>query len=548
MLDFRQKKTPKGVGFTLNKAAQVRARTTVDKRRVFHLVFMLGVVVISGALLWSFLDKLTGALTPATDQLKHEVPLAPMAKPAIDTLPPLPDAAAIAAQRESAAAMLADNTNPLWAGQPDAGGLAWMQMALERDKATPPLPQRVTARDLVFNHVRIGSAVLLTGMLEDSQPAPVAGQDAGYQRLLLALEKDQYAEVIAPASAIDLLIGKEVQVLGRYLGPATLAPADPAAGAKPVTLPLIAARVVSHSAEKRSDDDNPYVMRGAWNPPADLYANVDDDLLILETRPYYFTLGQVNLDRTTPGVYADAPSANKEAAALHRKPADHRGKPFTLRGHVFHAWEDEGVAKDQPFGVGRVVRAILWTEDWGPYDITDVTGKVTTSNKLVLRAFEIAAISHKPLPKPGDVVTATGRFLRMRALEVKPNERRDRAAGITRQSDRAFTFFFVTQDWEDHAPPVQYDLTWGKIGIVVAALLLAGLLLNMARKESNREDDIFDSVRKLRRSRGEFKKRGNGMEGAAAPAVAPLPDGGGPVQTDVPPAQPDAPAGEDARL
>jgi hypothetical protein len=507
---------------------------------------MLGVAVISGGLLWNFIDKIGAALTPATEQLRREIPLPVMSKPAIDALPALPEAAAIAAQRESAAMLFADNANPLWAGQPDASAMAWMQLALERDTVTPPLPQRVTARDLVFNHVPVGSPVLLSGMLEDSQPAPVAGQDRGYQRLLLGLDNNQYAEVLAPASAIDLVIGKEIQVVGRYLGAAMLppAPADAPAVGKPgkpdqeVRLPLIAARVASHPADRKADDDNPYVMRGAWNPPADLYANVDDDLLILETRPYYFTLGQVQLDRTTPEAFAGALSANQEAAKLHKKPSDFRGKPFTVHGHVFHAWEDEGVAKDQPFGVGRVVRAILWSEDYGPYEVTDPMGKVTTSNKLVLRAFEIAAISHQPLPKPGDIITATGRFLRMRALEVKPNERRDRILGVTRQSDRAYTFMFITGDWEDHAPPLQYDLTWAKFGLVIAGVLVAGLLLFVARKESVREDDVFDSVRKLRRTRGELKAKLGG------PATVPPADAPGAPAADAGPAAPTVVASE----
>lgn len=550
MLDFRQKKAPKGVRFSLNPVDQVRGRTLGNKRRIFHFLFLIGIACISGVMLWDIVDKFKNSRIPAANQLKQEVPLAVMAKPALSTLPALPDAAAIAAQRESVVAMLADNANPLWADQPDAGGLAWMEAVLERDRAAPPLPQRVTVRDLVLNHVRVGSAVLMSGLLEDSQPAPVAGQDRGYQRLLLLLEKDQYVEVIAPAVAADLVVGREVQVVGRYLGPATLALAEPVAGSKSVSLPLLAARVVSHPSEKKADDDNPYVIRGAWNPPTDLYDNVDDDRLILETRPYYFTLGQVLLDRTTPGVFDGAPSANKEAAKLHKKPADFRGKPFTLSGHVFHAWEDEGVAKDQPFGVGRVVRAILWTEDWGPYEITDVTGKViSNSNKLVLRAFEIAAISHKPLPKSGDVVTVTGRFLRMRALEVKPNERRDRALGVTRQSDRAFTFFFVTQEWEDVAPPVSYDFTWFGIGLVIFAILLAALLLNMARKEGDREGLVFDSVRKLRRTREQLKK-GAATGGVAAPAPSPNapPSTEAPASMDPPPEKKETTSGQNVQL
>jgi hypothetical protein len=536
MLNFGPKKPRKGVFFSLNPVDRERAREPMSRKRAWRLFSMVAVVLITGWMLFSFVDRLKKAATPATNQLKQERELAPMAKPTISDLPPLPSAAAIAEHAEDAKELLANQGIPLWVDQPDAVALAWIRLVNEQDNAKPPLPQRVEARDLILRHVRVGSAVIVSGVLEDSRPAPIEGDDRGQQYLLLALDHGQYVQVIAPGEAGELVVGKEVQVVGRYLGPASLKTADPAApGAEAtVSLPLIAARVASHPSV--TTVDNPYVMRGAWSMPEDIYQNVDDDLLLVETRPYYFTLGQVRLDLTSPGVYDKAESANAKANDLHKHPADFRGKPFKVHGHVFHAWEDEGVAKDQPFGVDRVIRVILWNEDWGPFD-QQVGDKVVTSNKLVLRAFELAMITHQPLPKPGDVISATGRFLRLRAMEVKPNVRRDQANEVHRQSDRAFTFLFVTNDYafEESVHGPNYDLIWLKIGVVIAVILIAALLISRAIKESRKEDAVLDSVRRMRQSRQELKRK------AAGEAIVPVASEPSPTGPGQPPAAPEPP-------
>jgi hypothetical protein len=557
MLSFQPKKPSKGVGFTLDPVARERAKAPANRRRHLHLVFLLGIAVVCGALLWSFVDRIGSAIIPATNQLKQELPLAPMARPSIAELPPLPDAAAIAEHAAGVPDQLANGTVPLWVDQPDASTLAWIRAVLERDRTAPELPQRVSARDLVMRHLKVGSTVVLTGMLEDSQPAPIAGQAEGYQRLLLGLPDQQYVEVLAPESARELVIGDRVHVVGRYLGFASLPPADPPApteaapaaqptgeapsaapapaaapAPKAIALPLIAARVATVPA-KQVEQDNPYVMRGAWSMPEDIYRNVDDDLLIVETRPYYFTLGQVQLDRTSPEAYRDAPSANAMGSAIHKEPSKFRGQPFTVRGHVFHAWEDEGVAHDHPFGVDRVVRIIMWNEDWGEWEERDRTGEVKISRKLILRAFEVAAVTHQPLPQPGDILTTQGRFLRLRAMEVSPNPNRDRILGFNRHSDRAHTFLFVTGEFSIQSPLPQYDWTWLKVVVVVASLALAGLLLYLARRESRHDNKVFDSVRRLRQTRHELKRRNQ-------PATEPPADPAPPSPTD-PTAGPSAP-------
>lgn len=539
MLSFQPKKSPKPGGFTLDPVQRERAKgNPTGRRRHFHLVFLAGVIVITGYLFWNFMDGLRNALSPLTTRLNQELPLTPMAKPSIADLPPLPDAAAIDAHLPAVAEQLANGTVPLWIDQPDAGTLAWVKTVLAKDLVTPPLPQRVEARDLILRHVRVGENLVISGLLEDSQPAPVDGAASGYQRLLVTLPGEQYLEVLAPESARDLLIGDEIVVVGRFLGFATLplaepvtAPATPATGtdvpagdapppaapaATPaptsVQVPLIAARIADKPAVQRVVD-NPYVMRGEWRLPEDLYQNVDDDLLVVETRPYYYTLGQVLLDRTTPDALEDIPSANQLGSAIHRDPAKFRGQPFTIRGHVFHAWEDTGVAHDQPFGISRVVRIIMWSEDWGDWDVM-VKGEVVTKRKLILRAFELAAITHQPLPLPGQVITANGRFLRLRSMEVPTNVERDRRQGIKRQSDRAHTFLFVTNEFSVMKPVAEYDFSPIWLVLLVAALILGAALLRTARREAKKKELVFDSVRKLRESRRAFESRRAG----AAPA------------------------------
>ena len=544
MLNFQQKKPVKGVGFTLDPVRREQAKAPLARRRYTHLVFLAGVICITGYLLWGYLDKIRNSLNPVTNRLNQEIPLTPMAKPSIVDLTAMPDAASIAVHQAEAIDQTASSMVPLWIDQPDANTMAWMVAKLAHDRSTPPLPQRVEARDLILRHVKVGENIVITGMLEDSQPAPVAGASDGYQRLIVSLPNQQYIEVIAPEGARELVIGEEVVVVGRHLGFATL-PKDKAALTtdvstveKPavapvhnspptvsqtqnVELPLIAARVVAKPAIQR-ETANPYVMNGSWKLPEDIYLNIDDDLLLIETRPYYYTLGQVLLDRRTPEIFSAAKNANELAGAIHKEPAKFRGELFTIRGHVFHAWEETAVAQDRPFGVERVVRVILWSEDWGDWELSD-GNKTKTSHKLILRAFEIAAITNDPLPLAGDVITAKGRFLRLRSMEVKANEARaarDKSMGIQRQSDRAHTFLFVT-DGFNLAPNVpQADHTWLMVCVISAGALLAFVLLRMSWREAQKKEQIFDSVKKLRDGRHALKAKQKADARESEPATS----------------------------
>jgi hypothetical protein len=556
MLDFRPRKDNAQPSFSLNPADHVRARAPMSKRRVWHLISLMVVMLVTGGMFYNWLSTLRTSMTPGTEPLKRELAAAPMRKPSLEGLGEFPAAGVIAAEAANAAEK--GGSAPLWLDQPDAFTLAWILARLGEDRAAPPLPQRVSASDLVLGHVRVGSSILVSGSLVDSRTLSAPGADPSWCGLIVRLEPDQYVEMLAPATGNDLSVGTEVQVVGRYLGPATLpastldqpAPAAGAAGAAPagtaapaasVKLPLIAARVVS-AVEAQKPEESPWRQTGAWSLPEDLYTTVDDDLLILETRPYYYTLGQVKLDLTSPDSNLARPSANQHAAELHQTPALFRGQPYTVHGHVFSAWEDPAVAKDHPFAVDRVVRIIMWSEDWGMFDQLDSAGKVTTSNKLVLRAFEIAAISHQPLPQPGDLITASGRFLRLRAMEVKSDPRRDAALTYRRQSDRAYTFLFVTNEFTILPPPAQYDWTMLSLITLGAALAFSGLILVMTRREARQQDMVYDSVRKLRATRNKLRAQHGPASPPAAPAApaagaAPgAPDGGAGPPPGAPPA------------
>jgi hypothetical protein len=507
MLDFTPKKGGGQPRFSLNPADHVRAKAPGGKWRGLHLIFTFGIILTCGIMLYTFLDKLRNSTEPLMEQLKQsERPLAPMAKPSLEGAVPLPLAKELAEQAEAVQAYLKEAKVPLWIDQPDALTIDWAQATLAQDRASPPLPQRASSRDLILRHVKVGSAVQVSGLLEDSRPAPIEGAETGWQRLLVTMEKNQYVELLAPPEAADLVIGREVQAVGRYLGQATL-PQAGATTAAPVNLPCIAARVVVQPAPGEAvAATSPYTMNGAWSLPEDLYQNVDDEQLFLETRPYYYTLGQVKIDRTTSEAVENAPNANELANDIHKTPAQFRGKPFKLQGRVFHAWEDKDIAQDKPFGVERVVRIILWTQDYGPVEIDD-RGKTITVKKWVLRAFEMAAITDQPIPETGDLISATGRFLRMRAMEVKNRSGNEDGPKLPRQSGRTYTFMFVTNQYALVPPPPEYNWTWLQIGIVVVAIVIGLILMMVVRRESKSEAKVFEVVRRIRQTRQALHRR-----------------------------------------
>lgn len=509
MLDFRPKKPSAVPRFSLDRAEQARMagqRQHRSKRGWWHALFIL---IVVGTIIWVGFDWIKAGTAPEVGRVQQERGFTPMARPGLDGLPTMPAAAEIAAQHATLGEAVSSGMPPTWAGDNDAALLAWVQAMNARDLASPPLPQSVEAKDLLLRHVRIGSPVMVAGQLIDSAPAPLSDGAPGWQRQIVQLEPDAYALLLAPADAITLPVGGAMQCVGRFVGflhlPCPKPATEPAPGAAPtpasVEVPFIIARRVDALGSLSGGPKPFWKSEGLFTVPADIYDHVDDERLVLETRPYYYLLGQLAQERGTPEVFAKAGDANRAANDLHQDPSKFRGQPFTVRGKVFNAWVDPLASRDQPFGVQRVVRIIFWSEDWSPLTM-QVGGKTTVVNKLVTRVFEIAAISNEPPPAPGTRITATGRFLRLRAMEVKPNAHREEAAGFTRQSNRSYTFFFVSDGWKTLPPDEPaYTWTWWNWLLLAGVVLFAAWVSWMSWRSRATDSQVQESVRKLRAGR-----------------------------------------------
>lgn len=502
--------------FSLDRTDQMRARqkskfTRMEKRIV---IFMPILIVLLAWIAYDLRDKLNSARASAQKPVAADARLSPMPRPAYDALPALPADTEVAVQREAARALVARGAAvPLTASGLDASTIAWAEARLEADLQAPPFPQRLSARDLIMpDHVRLGTPLMIEGRLEDRLPAPVAGSPRPWQRLLVAIDEGQFAEVLADErSAAQLPLGANVRITGRLLNYGELP-----AGAKPLTVPIVLGRVLVESAGPRDERDGLAEYHRAWTMPENLYADVDDFRLWTETRAYYYTLGQVQLDKTTPGVYGEVPDGNQAADEVHLRPADFRGKPFTVTGYVYQAWEDPEVARDQPFGVGRVVRVLVFRRDLAPYTETK-DGVSETTVKLVLRLYEFAAITDQPLPPVGSLISATGRFLKKRAIAVEPDALRDKINKVERQSDRVYTWMYVTGPWQ-YVPEPPPDRI-GPFGWGIAVVGLIGLVVGIVwwRKE------VREGAQRAERKVAELRARRLAATGRTAPPAGTSP-------------------------
>jgi hypothetical protein len=468
--------------FSLDRKDQMRSRQRAKLSRMEKriVIFLPILIVVLAWIAYDLRDKLDAARSASLQPVAETITLAPMPRPDYTALPALPSDAQIAAQREAARKLVAEGaTVPLAASGLDASTIAWAEARLQADRQNPPFPQRLAARDLILlDHVRLATPLIIEGLLDDRLAAPVAGSDRPWQRLLVALDEGQYVEVLSDTrEAAQLPMNSRIRVTGRLLNYGELT-----AGTKPVTLPIILGRVIVESSAPRDEQDALAEYHRAWSMPEDLYADVDDFRLWTETRPYYYTLGQVQLDKTTAGVYEQVPDGNQAADEVHLRPSDFRGKPFRVTGYVYQAWEDPEVARDQPFGVGRVVRVLVYRRDLAPFT-EQHNGVSETTVKLVLRLYEFAAITNQPLPEVGSLIAATGRFLKKRAIAVESDPLRDKSNHVERQSDRVYTWMYVTGPWE-YVPEPPPDRI-GPFGWGIAVCGLIGLVLGVVwwRKE-----------------------------------------------------------------
>jgi hypothetical protein len=511
MLDFTKGTHAQqpAAGFTLNRAAIARARLRGLKKREWRLLITLPMAVMILVLAGQYLMGLR-IPTGLVEQFPIERTRAPRPRPALAAAAPLATGAEIATIAPVVAELVDSRAAVRHGDDLDAATLAWAALLDQRDLVAPPAPQRVGATELMLGDVANGSAVLLSGRLEDATEQEIAGGGRTWQRLLVALDGGQYAQVLAGPEARQLAIGADIQLVGRHLGWSTLPLAE--AGAAPLRLPLLLAR---HAARAPKEQAARSDYQGIVRMPEDLYRGLSDERLTVEERPYYYLLGQVAADRAlSEHAYADAPKGNSRAGEIHDTPDQFRGQPFEVMGYVYRAWEDPEVARDHPWGIQRVVRVLLWHRDLGA--VTEIVNGKAVVRTQILRLYELAMITDQPLPQRMDKISASGRFLKFHALPVQNDRERDRLLGVNRQSDRCYTNFFVTGGYTVIPPPPIYELgPWAILGTGLFAAM-ALLVFFMTYRDTASADAVGVKVRQIRSQRRQVREKEKGAQQKAA--------------------------------
>ncbi|TVR13892.1 MAG: hypothetical protein EA401_05780 [Planctomycetota bacterium] len=423
-------------------------------------------------------------------------------------------------------------------GQPMAVIIGWARQQLAHDaEHRVGLPMRVTASDVSRSsadpqfRLRNGARVALSGLLLERHPAPIVATDEDdsedaevtedWYRFLIQVEPEIYFQALVRGPAAELLEGKEINLVGRYVGMEqhTSVRDDGSARAEDVSLLTIVAQQGRERSRDRAAEttrllrlgvpDAPGV--GAWRSDPSVFDNVEDTNIRLERRPYYYLLGKVLRDRSTPNAYADAANAMLMEEELHHHAPDYRGKPFTLTGQVLRAWEDWEVARDQPFGVARVIRMWLWA--FVPEERTVVVEgqerHITTSQIAV---YEVAAIAQgdTAMPQPGDRITATGRFFKIQRYITNENfvfNRGSLADEDRALSDSVYFKMFVSDGFERTPPREPTSIFVLKVGFLVVFTSMLIFFVRLMDRERVRLDDYKRPVRRLRKARRELRKR-----------------------------------------
>jgi hypothetical protein len=190
------------------------------------------------------------------------------------------------------------------------------------------------------------------------------------------------------------------------------------------------------------------------------------------------------------------------------------------------------------------MRVLIYRSDYGP--ITEVIdGKEITRNRLVTRLFELAVTGAQALPRPDDEISVTGRFLKFHAIPVKPNNARDRAHHVDRQSDNVYTYFIVANAYRALPPPGIYDFHWLEYVIISVVIVGVAMFWWLSRRERAAAEVVQGHIKQIRKQRaGLVGKLGEPAptpaDSAKPPADAAQPPADATKPADAPPADPPA--------
>lgn len=476
-------------GFSLDRRDLAHRRSL--QRKEVRLLLLLPVLVLVLAVAIQGLLRLREALPagPGEPVIAERV-LNPMPPPRLYDAAVLPTQAAIDGVAPVVAELVAAGATVRHEDDIGPATLAWADHLLRQDLAAPPLPAATDAHDLVLGDLPPGAPITTEGLVLDAQSA-----DA-WLRLVVDIGQDQYLQVLArPTEAV--VIGRRLRLVGRYLGTALI----PSGTTGDTVTPLALARVVHPLAASGTEDQDLAEFRTGFprSLPDDLYHGISDERNILERRPYYTLLGQAKLDRDDPTALAAAGQGNALADHIHQDPDAFRGRLLHVTGRVYRAWEDPLPARDQPYGITRVIRILLWNRDLGR--VTEIDDGKPRFRTQILRLYEVALATDQPLPARGEQIVVTARFLKFRAIPVARDRLRDERNGITRQSDRVYPFTFVGSDYRVIPPSPVYEFTWvSGVGVLVTSLL-ALFLWWTVRRDHQLESLVSKQIHNLRKTR-----------------------------------------------
>jgi hypothetical protein len=400
--------------------------------------------------------------------------------------------------------------------------IAWGAAIMSKDTASPPLPIAFPAeRFLAPGDIALGVAVAMRVYLLDATTTT-----GGWQQAVVRLdESEHYALALIAAGQAELDVGQAVQGVGRYVGHVQrMLPGEQAGDEIQVDFPVIMFRNWRAVTVDPGEDSLKGLLPDwagrleLWRPNADIWQRIDDDRPIFSLEPYYHALGMMAYQREFhDGIdLADDTllDANDYAVKLHHQPWDYRKRQVRVEGRVYRAWYDPDVTRDQPYGVGRVMRVQLWNTVFGVTRSVIIDGAETQINTPFLAVYELAVLvdDEMALPNFGDRFHAVGRFVRMQGHRADQDDPLvDQAMGFYRQSQNIYFRFLVAyqDDVANWGPVRKGGFRWVYVvafAVALAFMALAVVLVMRERNPQQARKRIFVRTRRRRRQQGQPQK------------------------------------------
>ncbi|NRA39518.1 MAG: hypothetical protein HRU15_15360, partial [Planctomycetes bacterium] len=421
MLDLRRKKGPPSVD------PQRRGFSTKDKIMLIS-VFACLLIVITAII---EIDKQVNRAKSAEGESPKMKQISEMTVPDLDQAKRLPSVADSEVWSNNSQ-WLIDNPQELsnHLNGFTAKCFSWWKEQRAHDEKNFPEPQFYPVADIAGGSLEFGTTILTSGLLVKTSEAIVEGE-APWQWMLIELPHLQFVLLIVPGDEQDYVIGEEINILGRYLSTCLLP-----GGKSGERIVVIGARHVSPKT-KTIEIENygmDKLIKNINTTTADdekeLWKEINDENPILELKPYYYMLAKVLMkDSFDDHIYDQAQNANAMSMDLHDRPSDYRDQIFTVEGKVLESFIDEGVASEQPYGISKVTRIIMWLHVYGDYKERDITGNISHTQKLVAHSYELALVGAHKAPKKGQRIRARGRFLKVHGMPMEPSVNREAVFG-----------------------------------------------------------------------------------------------------------------------